>query len=207
MEVDEAGPAGLPGRRQAAGDDRGVQPAGNLRHDPPVRLDQRRDRIVHHLDQPLRAFVPSGVRPAERRRRPHGDGGLDLRDQGDRPGIDRVQARQRQPIAKQFRRGGDFPEHRPVYGEVGGQERIDLARRFMARQHRAAMAPPDAVHGAGGIAQEDEATGVVAPGEDVPSPAGAHDRAGDRRGRSGSRWDWRRASRRSGNADARPDGP
>lgn len=180
MKVDEAGAAGPPGRRQAAGDDRGVQPARNLRHDPPVRLDQRRDRIVHHLDQPLRAFVPAATGPAERRRRPHGDGGLDLGDKGDGPGIDRVQTRQRQPIAKQFRRGGDFAEHGPVYGEVGRQERIDLAGGFMARQHRAPVAPPDAVHGAGRIAQENESPGVVAPGEDVSSPARADDRAGER---------------------------
>jgi hypothetical protein len=178
MEVEEPGLPGPAGRGQTAGDDGRIQSAGEFGDDPAVRIDQVGDRFIHHPGQAGEAFVPPGARPAEGRGPPHRYGRLVPGDQGERPGIDRGQPRQRQAVAEQLGGLGDLAQHGPFDGQVRGQERIELARRLRDRQHGPAVAPPDAVDSAGGIAQQSETALVVAPGEDVAPPAGADDRPG-----------------------------
>lgn len=144
-----------------------------------MRIDQVGDRRIHRPGQTAEALVPPGARPAEGRGTPHRYGRLVPGDQGERTGIDRGQPRQRQPVAEQLGRLGDFAQDGPVDGEVHGQEGIKFAWRLRDRQRRPAVAPPDAVDGPGGIAQQSETTLVVAPGQDVAPPAGADGRPGE----------------------------
>jgi len=171
VEVEEAGALGMAHRLQAGGGDGRIQSAGELGDQPPMRRDQGRHGLVHHRDQTLVALVPPPPGPAEVRGPPDRRGLRRLADDADRARIDGGQAAQGQPVAEQFRRPGDLAEHRPVDGEVGRQQGVDQARRLAGGDHRPAMAPPDAVQGAGGIAQQGEAPLVVPPDQDVAAPA------------------------------------
>lgn len=170
MEVEEAGAPGVSGRREAGGGDGRVQPAGEFGRQPAMRRDQGRDGRVHHRDQARMALVPAPPGPAKARRPPDGRGLRRLAEDADRARIDGGQATQGQPVAEQFRRPGDLAQHRPVDGEVGRQQGVDQTRRLAGGDHRPAITPPDAVQGAGGIAQQGEASLVVLPSQDVAPP-------------------------------------
>lgn len=136
-----------------------------------MRRDQGRDGRVHHRDQARMALVPSPPRPAKVRRPPDGRGLGPLADDADSARIDGGQAAQGQAVAEQFGRPGDLAEHRPVDGQVGRQQGVDQTRRLARGDHRPAVTPPNAVQGAGGIAQQGEASLVVPPDQDVAAPA------------------------------------
>ena len=122
------------------------------------------------------ALVPSLCWSIEVRRPPDRCGLDGLADDADGAGIHGRQAAQGEAVAEQFRRRGDVAEHRPVDGEVGRQQGVGQPRRLAGGQHRPAAAPPDAVERAGGIPQERQPPGVVAPDQDVAAPAGANRR-------------------------------
>ena len=191
MEVEEAGAVREPGRLEAGGGDGRIQSARELGDQPPMRRDQGRHGLVHDGDQTLVALVPPPPGPAEVRGPPDRRGLRRLADDADRARIDGGQAAQGQPVAEQFRRPGDLPQHLPVDGEVGRQQRVDKARRLAGGDHRPAMAPPDAVQGAGGIAQQGEASRVVPPDQDVAAPTRG-DGAPGQVGRAGAARDHRR---------------
>lgn len=136
-----------------------------------MRRDEGRHGRVYHRDQALMALVPAPPGPAKARRPPDGRGLRRLADDADRARIDGGQAAQGQPVAEQFGRPGDLAQHRPVDGQVGRQQGVNQTRRFAGGDHRPAMAPPDTVEGAGGIAQQGEASLVVPPDQDVAAPA------------------------------------
>lgn len=171
MEVEEAGALREPSRLEAGGGDGRIQPAGELGRQPAMRRDQGGDCGVHDSDQALMAVIPAPPGPAKARRPPDGRGLRRLADDADRARIDGDQAAQGQAVAEQFRRLGDLAQRRPVDGEVGRQQGVDQPRRLAGGDHRPAMAPPDTVQGAGGIAQQGETSLVVPPGQDIAAPA------------------------------------
>lgn len=171
MEVEEVGAPREPRRLEAGGGDGRIQPAGELGRQPAMRRDKGRHGPVHHRDQTFVAVVPAPPGPAKTRRPPDGRRLGRLSDDADRAWIDGGQAAQGQPVAKQFGRPGDLAQHRPVDGQVGRQQGVDQARRFAGGDHRPAVAPPDAVEGASGIAQQGETSLVVPPDQDIAAPA------------------------------------
>lgn len=171
VEVEEVRPPRQTGFDEAAGDDRGVEPAGDFRNDPRVRRDQPCGRLVDDLDQGFRAVVPAVPRAIEIAGPPERRGVHRGSDNGEIAGGCGADARQERPVIEKLHRLAQLHDRTPIDCDLGGQQDVEAFRDTVPEEDRAAAPPPDGVQLAGRRPENRQPAVVRPPDEQIAAPS------------------------------------